>query len=224
MSAISIICIIISLTLLYFSRKINKKPAANDKDIFEEYRTAIHESGHAVCAHSCTNIKDIKSVQDFGNGSGYIKYSFHSLDSVEDWFSEVVISLAGITAETIVFGNGRTSHSEVDLNKALRFAQSISFKESNFIPPLAKDTVIDFSKYYYDHVNLTEHQKQILTSAYYTAKEIIKSHGPKFYELATFVQRNKIAYNSDVDRILGTRLMISFLGNFKTTFIYKNAA
>ena len=76
-------------------------------------RRAVHEAGHAVAAWYCLSVDRVfgVTIEERGDTGGTMSYS------IRDRWDSTIVAMAGLAAETIVFGKFRSGAASSDLKQ-----------------------------------------------------------------------------------------------------------
>jgi ATP-dependent Zn protease len=138
-------------------------------------RTAVHEAGHALAALRCTLVTKVTQIviQEDELG-GEVTWQIAAEAPNTAWCT-LVVALAGLAAETFVFGKVRSGPSSSDLMKARKLATEIA-TTGRTTPPWGtakKSWPFRFTMY---ATPLTAGEHQILQAAYDTARGLLVTH------------------------------------------------
>lgn len=184
----------------------------------EMYKTAVHESSHAICCYLCTRVDCVKSVEIHDRGGVVLYHHGDGLDDELKW-SLAVNSLAGLAGEIVYYKKIRSGPAKHDLLNALDLVRRISI---DYNPPIFSGQSLDFSKMF--TVRLTAREKFLLETAYKQAKEIIVASRQKIDKLSQLLYKKRYLTSDDLEEVLGNRTLLLMLGLFKTTsFVYPKA-
>jgi ATP-dependent Zn protease len=188
-------------------------------------RTAVHETGHALVAWCCTGVREISKLTiDVNvdlNAEGHVAYSMLYLTDAAtalDW-CEMAISLGGIAAEVTVYRKVRTLQAAADLQKALHRARLLATAGATK-PPWswsAPARALPFGAMFDPAPSPTE--VEILRQAYHAAILIIAAHGDRFHAIVDRALAKRTLDETDLESILGSRMMHRALRVLEPTFI-----
>ena len=180
-------------------------------------RTAIHEAGHAFCAWSLPQQKNVLkiSVLPRGNALGYTQRAggeFHEYQTNATMFTDMVVMLGGRAAEEVLIGNVSTGAVD-DLQKCTNLAmkQMIAFGMSrsagmlSFNPQStdAGRSFVHFSEGTQESAEAAA--KKLIDEAYAMSKELVKANEAKIRTLAGELQEKKELMQGDLQRLWGQR-------------------
>ena len=178
-------------------------PAAADT---QECRLAVHEAGHAVAGWCCTLVGEVSVATIEDKDGGLVKHTFYAVPGPAALWCEMVISLAGVAAEAMVYSRWRTKGSERDLARALGYAEQIGAAGQAGLPwdklsPGGK--VPDFGKMY--GARPSPEALENLGEGYRMTRKVLRSHGSGFFKMVSLLLTKRAVTNFDMERVLGKR-------------------
>jgi cell division protease FtsH len=120
-----------------FGRQKEEEPKGEKKiRALIEWRAAIHEAGHAVCAWNHPQIVRINrvTIDEGSTGEGEVRYIRAKIDTDDSLWCDVMVSMGGIAAEVMEFGRFRSGPARNDLEKALATARVLASRSSTQPP------------------------------------------------------------------------------------------
>ena len=172
-----------------------------------ECRLAVHEAGHAVAGWCCTLVGEVTVATIEDKSGGFVRHSYYAIGGPEAEWCEMVISLAGIAAEAMVYSRWRTAGSEGDLSRALALAKSIDARGQESLPwdrlGFAAGPVPDFTKMF--KAELPTAVLENLEEGYRMTRQVLRSHGSRFFKMVTLLLTKRAVTRFDMERALGKR-------------------
>lgn len=169
-------------------------------------KLAVHESGHTVVGWLCTTTTQIPSVTIENANGGIIENT-----NTNNAWCQLVIDLAGVAAESFVFGKPvQSKPAASDLSKALSKAKMlIGTKPPWDIPAI--ETSLPFEKMF---TEITLKEAAVLKHGYAMAKRLITKHSVGYYRLVNTLLAKKTITEEDIKEVLGSREAVKFWGQF----------
>ncbi len=185
----------------------------------QECRLAVHEAGHAVAAWCCTLVAEVSfATIEHKNKEwegGLVGYKFYGLDWMEDRWCKMVIVLSGVAAEAMVYSRWRTTGSEDDLTRALKFAESIALAKNPVDPPWqrlsegeAAGSVPDLARAFKTKPSTAAIAN--LEEGFRMSRRVLRSHGSSFFKVVSMLLAKKSTSQADIEALLGNRYYVTF--------------
>ncbi len=187
----------------------------SSKEKMDLARVAVHEAGHAITTFSCNKVVDITSVYIESNNGG-VFYTTNNVNTAEFNYALMVMSLAGLAAEIIVYNKCNPIHAEKDLNNTLNALELLITQDLTSIS--ISESKTDISKMY--SRSFSNLEKRLLNSAFNDAKNIINAFGEKYFKLVSLLLTKIKISQSDIENILGSRIFIKLSGQMPKTDVY----
>lgn len=181
------------------------------------YRTAVHETGHALAAWAMPPIKEVLkiSVVPRGNAMGYTQRAgseFHEYQTNATLFADMVVMLGGRAAEEVVLGNlsaGATDDlqrcTDVAVKQLLSFGMSANTGLLAYSPDSTQQGR-SFVKYSEGTQEAVEKEAvRLVQAAYDVATKIIRSNQEKMTAMVKELTEKKEVTKEDVQRVWGAR-------------------
>jgi ATP-dependent Zn protease len=169
----------------------------------------VHEAGHVLAAWLCSHTYDIgATVVDPQGGRATYSISGHDRDASSIAWASLVIDLAGVAAEIVVFGRFRTGTVYGDLSSARVHARGIGPVEVDRLPPPYRP-VLPFTLMY--SPVLTDDEERVLGAAYQQAKGLVTSNAQRFYRLVALLMTFRTATEAQIGIALGSRIPVLLL-------------
>jgi ATP-dependent metalloprotease FtsH len=181
------------------------------------YRTAIHESGHALAAWMLPQQKPVLkiSVQPRGKSLGYTQRAgseYHEYQTNATLFTDMVVMMGGRAAEDVLLGDPSTGAMD-DLQRATDMAMKelLAFGMSPRTGLLAYHpdssnhgrSFVKFSEG--TQRSVEEEAKRIVEEAYAFAKTLVTANKDKVETMAKELVEKKEVLTADVQRLWGER-------------------
>jgi len=178
---------------------------------------AYHEAGHAVAGWFLEHAHPLIKVSIIPRGVaalGYAQYQPREqyLNSTEQMFDEMCLSLGGRAAEQIIF-NRITTGALSDLERVTKMAYAMvtvygmNEKVGNisFYDPYREE--YSFTKPYSESLSETidNEVRALIARAYERTLAMLREKEPLLHELAKELLAREVIYQDDVERILGKR-------------------
>jgi ATP-dependent Zn protease len=169
---------------------------------------AVHEAGHTIATFACNKVeKIIYAFIDKDNGG--VSYLFKDNKSAKSSYASMVICLAGLAGELSVYNKCNGIHATKDLVSAIEYLDKLLLLDFSKIK--INKSKADITKMY--KRSFSDLEKDILNSAFYDAKNLIKDYGDKYFKLISLLlAKNKIS-ESDIENICGSRFSIKLTGH-----------
>ncbi|MBD3244746.1 MAG: ATP-dependent zinc metalloprotease FtsH [Candidatus Moranbacteria bacterium] len=190
----------------------------------EKRITAYHEAGHALIAHSLPNCDPIHKVSIISRGkaAGYtLKLPTHEkyFQTKSDFLDELVVLLAGHTAEKMIFDDVTTGASN-DLEKATKIARNLvtKFGMSDLGPIVwgdREDTVF-LGKEIHESKNYSEQMaskidktiNEFIKKAQTKARKILKQNKKKLEKIAKVLLEKETIEREEFEKLLGKKAIV----------------
>ena len=186
-------------------------------------RVAVHEAGHAIASFVSPSVTKIDSitvtVTEFENGETTIDGKVCAklvrvVPNLEDCWEQVVIRVAGLAAEALIYGYFMSSDAEQDLYDARDFAERIielecesgRHKDAFYscpwnIDPLVK-TYFDFAGCVDLILIIAPKESEILNLCYARAQTLIREKRRQLDALATTLEKKDFLTDFESKSIL----------------------
>lgn len=186
----------------------------------QECRLAVHEAGHAVAAWCCTLVAEVTvaTIEHKGKdwSGGLVNYSYYGTDWLEGRWCKLVIALAGVAAEAMVYSRWRTSGSEIDLAQALAIAEDLAGVAGGKIDPPwrrlggneAAGSAPDLARAFKTKPSAAAAEN--LEEGYRMARRVLRSHGGAFFKVVSMLLAKKSTSKTDIEALLGKRYYATF--------------
>lgn len=211
-------CVLITILFVVFFLFKLKPTAKNKTDVKNtiDERTAVHEAGHLLISYYCSDVvKVTKCSIDVDESGNAITTGIWKLD--RNKWNELVVMLGGIAGELSLYNKFRSGGASSDLMVARSLATDII--NSNILPPWTTDDItvynLPFSNMFTTELSIEE--EIILNTAYNKSKSVLVVHQNLYIKLINLLLEKRTITEDDVEKILGSRFAIQFLGNFKST-------
>lgn len=195
--------------MINFLKRIWLKFFSNQKStpriISLEEKIAFHEAGHAIAAWICPHVQEVSLATIESEFGGMVLFKVFA----KTW-PQIVISLAGIAAEQIIFGKFNAKPAETDLLSARALCKKINIEN---IPIKSRMTLgLSFDKIFLQ--KLSKKEKIILSAAYLKAKEILSDKKILLIKLTSSLLLLKSMNEKQLSLVLGKRDFIKILASF----------
>ena len=177
----------------------------------EETRTAVHEVGHLLVAWRATRVRAV-TVAWLHETGGNVRYELYPVDGKRE--TSLIIKLAGIAAEMMVFRNFRAGPSKDDLMEARDILGDVDLK---WLDPRGHKLPTFFSKTY--EVAPSKEDEHKLQCAYAIAKAILTEHAVVHAHLVSHLLSMKRIDAAHLNQVFGPRGFLKVLANGKTLFL-----
>lgn len=177
----------------------------------EETRTAVHEVGHLLVAWRATRVRAV-TVAWLHETGGNVRYELYPVDGKPE--TSLVIKLAGIAAEMMVFHNFRAGPSKGDLLEAREVLDVVDLK---WLDPRGRKLPTFFGKAYEAPPSKEDEYK--LQCAYAMAKAILMEHAVVHAHLVSHLLSLKRIDAAHLERVFGTRAFMKVLSEGKRLFL-----
>ena len=201
--------------LLGLWQSIRKKrpaePSARIPDTTDT-RFAVHEAGHLICAWYYWHTSDIHRVsigEEEKNGSRTGRMTFYTEaegDDPEKIAGRMVISLGGIAAETLLFGNFRSGTVERDLLNARDMANKLSAWP---LDEVEMESKIDFGKMFSG--GLSGEEEARFMQAYRFARRMLASRFVEHAKVTSALLTHRTLTQEVLEKLLGSRAQMRVL-------------
>lgn len=168
-----------------------------------EMQTAVHEAGHLLAQwYDPFNVHIARAHVSGGNGA----VAHYALDAneppVSDW-NRACTNLAGIAAETVVFGKFRSADSRGDLANAHARAVRLVAAHVPCVWQVRSRTVIDFTKMWAEPP--PREVAEVLRTCFCRAKDLITGDRVLFMRLVAALYAERILFAERIVRLCGPR-------------------
>ncbi|HVI40088.1 MAG TPA: hypothetical protein VM577_05470 [Anaerovoracaceae bacterium] len=208
--------------LLYKKYKKAKSPGkipSQDFDVpdTDEFRVAVHEAGHAVAAWFCTAVARVNEVTIESPTGGHVKYEYHHSRFKENDWCNLVICLAGMAGEAVIYKRVRSGPASKDLAEARQMVAHIINAGWQDPPWEVEESSMPFHKMFKDPLSETENR--ILQQAFQYSKELIWSKIKVHHQFVVLLLKDRTLNRDELIDHFGDR-EFSFLGNcFRACFM-----
>jgi ATP-dependent Zn protease len=173
----------------------------------QECRLAVHEAGHAVAGWCCTLVGEVTVATIEDKNGGLVSHSYYAISGPEAEWCEMVIALAGVCAEAMVYSRWSTRGSERDLMRALTHAERIGADGLVNAPwdrrgPEA-GSVPNFNRMF--KTPLSSPALANLEEGYRMTRHVLRSHGSAFFKMVSLLLTKRAVTRFDMERVLGKR-------------------
>lgn len=171
----------------------------------EEIRTAVHEAGHVVVMWAHTSLLQINHATiDAPGGGGLVSHKNSTdCDDRDYGWCMTVVKLAGIAAETYVFGRSHARNAREDLICARQHADQALGCEAPWELPDPKLSKVALGRAFRDP--LTPDELRVLQYAYTTARFIIDGRRGAYYRLVSLLLTKRTISHGEIEEVLGWR-------------------
>lgn len=182
----------------------------------QECRTAVHESGHAIAAWSCSIVHNVSMTTIEAAHGGSVKFSMSLVKTDDAAWCMLVISLAGMAAEAMVYPKSHARAAQNDLVAARKLSRQLAGSTPPW-PSTSLFQVMPFDRMYKEPLSPAE--LLVLNHGYRMAKHVLKAHGGTFYKLIALLLKQRSASEEDVKKLLGGRAFVRIVGMMRPTFV-----
>lgn len=171
---------------------------------------AVHEAGHLLAAWYCSSVVEIvEAVAE--DTKGGVLYSFLVTGSAIDLWNQLVISLAGITAELMHVKVARATSSREDLRRSVELAEVLS-EQCNAKRAFPIDTTDNdnITRMFFD--NFSPDVRHLLEAAH--LKTILVRTEPLFLRAVSAIMTGAKLNHKTIEGILGPRPTVKEDGGF----------
>lgn len=186
-------------------------PEEHNERMPDHMRTAVHESGHTICAWLSAHVTRIEETVLLNDSvfRGRMQFVMTEVDSHTGMWDRIVVLLAGIAAESVVFGTFRSMEASYDLTSARDLSILLVARGRGPEPgatlcpwktPSSQEELFDVSKVFRSIPEGSEEAK-ILNACYQRAKHIIRDHDDVLRRMAHELFSKKKLTHQDVRRI-----------------------
>ena len=206
---------------LFFPKKKSKRAPPPEKSSLQnidtiECRLAVHDAGHAVAAWCCTAVIDIEIATIEAEQGGYVRWRMPRERHADLWHF-LVITLAGVAAEAMVYSRSRSEAvASSDFAFARKYAEQLVGVDLPWRDP--GGPTIDFQKIYVKPSPSPE-VIGVLKAAYRMARHVIRAHGGDYYRVVSMLLTHRTATQRHVERVLGSRIPMRILSLYETKFL-----
>lgn len=182
----------------------------------QEFRVAVHEAGHAITAWLCTAVVNINhiTISDHG-GQTNVTMTKKSLDA---FWCDLVITLAGFAAEVTIYRNGRSGPMANDLLIARELANILIQNGANTSPwKKVSSGTLNFQKMFQQP--LSENERQVIEAGYQHARYLLQQHLSSHHRLVVYLLRHRTVTEKEMETLFGKRTFIFTAGLFRDTFV-----
>jgi hypothetical protein len=171
-----------------------------------EPRTAVHEAGHVLAAWSSTAVVRLDHAEVSPVGGHVV--SGYAVEA--GLWPRLVITLAGVAAESLRYQGGRLRPSAYDLLLAHEMATVLA--ASGEPPPWSEpaEPSLAFDSFY-SHA-ITPDEARILSSAYKMARHVVRRHGAQLERVARLLTERGRVGERELEEVLPPRAGIRLLG------------
>lgn len=196
--------------MINFLKRIWLKYFSNQKFkpriISLEEKIAVHEAGHAITAWICPHVQEVSLATIESEFGGTVLFKIFD----KTW-PQIVISLAGVAAEQLIFGKFNPKPAEMDLLSARALCKKINIEDLPIKSRIISD--LSFDKIFFQ--KLSKKEKIILLTAYLKAKEILSDRKVLLIKLISSLLLLKSMNEKQLSLVLGKRDFIKILASFK---------
>ena len=166
-------------------------------------RTAIHEAGHLIVAWACSSVERVEEARiDAAGGHVRLVYRGRSL------WSQLVVKLSGVAAETLVYSRGPARDAKQDLLLSLGIATSLVGTEPPW--PALDEPYLNFVRLY--DVPITVAEEVVLQRGYQMARRICRTHRSMLETMANLLLQRHEVTADDLTTALPCRAFTLTLG------------
>lgn len=193
------------------SPDLDDDPPRTTRDTVE-CRHAVHEAGHAVAAWCCTHVGEVTLASIEAEDGAFIEYTTLKAQEPAVAWHMLVIHLAGVAAEAMVYTrSGDRTHATDDFKRAIERVHMIGSHPLPWTDP--RGPSIDFRKIYVNPVPSDEHIRT-LEAGYRMARHVVRRHRGDYYRLVSMLLTKRTASQADIARVLGRRILPQLLHPF----------
>lgn len=183
----------------------------------EKYRIAVHEAGHAITAWWCSAVTDINHVI-IDNHRGHVDMTIknNTLDAI---WCNLVITLAGLAAETTIYRNVRSGPAATDL-LAARELVNILIKNGSTSPSWKinhSSTTLSFEKMF--QAPVSEIEKKVMDAGYQHARYLLEQYFNDHHRLVVHLLQHRRVSGMEMETLFGNRTSTTMFGLFRATFV-----
>jgi hypothetical protein len=188
--------------------------------LHEALRISLHEVGHTIACWSCSTVMKMDgTTMKAKHGGGLTQYSYHPNDDVHTLWARLIISLAGIAAETKAFACSASTVrvNTPDMTNATNFAKQLVAANSH-----SPDWTVRYDgplHPFKDVLDLTDAEENVMKLAEASAHDIIMAYGRRFDRLVDLLRAKKTIQEKDMEPILGDRRPIIWAQGDKAVFL-----
>ncbi|EPY25542.1 metalloprotease [Strigomonas culicis] len=180
-------------------------------------RTAVHESGHALCGWLLPSVQTILkiSVTPRGHAMGFTQRAgteYHEYQTNATLFADMVVMLGGRAAEEVLLGDPSAGAmddlqraTDMALKKTLAFGMSAHVGLLSYNPEYTQ-AGRDFTVYSDAAQHRAELQAQrLVAAAHSAARQLIETHRPQMEAMVAALLERKELDTKDVEALWGPR-------------------
>jgi hypothetical protein len=188
--------------------------------LHEALRISLHEVGHTIACWSCSTVMKMDgTTMKAKHGGGLTQYSYHPNDDIHTLWARLIISLAGIAAETKKFAcsDSTVRVNTPDMTNAKTFAGQLVAANSH-----SPDWEVRYDgplHPFKEVMSLTDAEESVMRLAEASAHDIIMSYGARFDQLVDVLRKKKTIQEDDMEPILGDRRPIIWAEGAKAVFM-----
>lgn len=184
----------------------------------------MHEAGHAVLAMQCTIVREVEEVRidacdTFEGSTGATIYTI----DVEPWCG-LVISLAGLTAEAMIYGRFFVVKSGSDLTNALAKARTIAADRRvaeksmrRLVEHATASRTLPFRDFFVDEIS--DEELSFLNAGYEVARSVLERHRARHARMAAMLLAHGHVGKATIEREFGSRRLFCALGLGRAAFL-----
>lgn len=173
---------------------------------------AIHEAGHLIAAWYCPTVTRIYSVRA-GTIDGVVLYEVIQTSTAIAMWNDLVISVAGITAQLWVQKSARAGDSENDLVKAADLVKKLaSMCVARVAFPIETSDRDSITRMY--SRKFTADEAHLLEAAYLKARTILIRTEPDYYRVVNAIMTGATLDQKTLESLLGKRPRLDPGGTF----------
>jgi hypothetical protein len=179
----------------------------------------VHEAGHAVVAWHATGVRHITEVRLHDEGGGHVQLHYivdesYGDDSDASRWCRLAILLAGVTAETLVYGRCQTRGAADDLVRARELAQRI-YAHPPWVDRAAP--TLCFDRMFYDKPK--GRVLDNLSIGYRMARRLLRARELPFYRVVGMLLARRVVRGTELSDVLGIRVFTMVVGFWGPRFI-----
>lgn len=175
--------------------------ASRRADVEQECRTAVHEAGHALCAWACFLVDQIIVAQiDDHKGVRY-RWWYPSFKDDVQW-CDMVIGLAGLAAERMVYGRARKGVSK-DLEEVRASAAWVIDHKATAPWEVVDLQPLPFARRF--QPPLTPEEERCVRTAFTKAQQLLRDGKDRHAKLVSALLCHRTMTYKDITSVLGDR-------------------
>lgn len=204
---------------IYFRDKVKHKHRYSAYN-----KVCVHEAGHALCAWACTKVRHIDYIKIHTMGNGSMQ-AWWPRQNIAGMWSDLVISMGGLAAETAYYGRAYTGNGKTDLKMCLDAAIQLE-KWNADIPPWSTMTWRQYPAFSKLFSQLSDRQHSILQHAYAMSRHILETHQQRFRQLTDELVKQRRADSTfqmegkEIEALLGDRCFIKTLSTLAPNTLF----